>query len=193
VIPHRFQRDESSDERYYLVLAWSGERTLAERLQEGPIPQTEQLRILNGVAAALAHCHAHGIIHRNLTPQSIYLEGGEVKVGDFDFAKVPTVTQTLVQTGKLLVEGRHVSPEQAFHASDIDQRADIFSLGAIWYDMLFRPEPDAVLDRQRIAEADLPADGKEILQMMLAERRSERPASMADVQSWLDLLSESTD
>jgi hypothetical protein len=189
VMPHGFQRDESSDERYYLVLAWSGERTLAERLTEGPIPQAEQLRILNGVAAALAHCHQHGIIHRNLTPQSIYLEGDAVKVGDFDFAKVPTVTQTLVQTGKLLVEGRHVSPEQAFHASNIDQRADIFSLGAIWYDMLFRPEADAVLDRQRIAAAPLPADGKEILRMMLAERRSERPESMDEVQKWLDLLS----
>ncbi len=189
VMPHRFQRDESSDERYYLVLAWPGERTLAERLSEGPMPQDEQLCILKAVAAALAHCHSHGVYHRNLSPDSIYLgAGGQTRVGDFDFAKVPTVTKTLARTGKTLVEGRHVSPEQAFHASDVDQRADIYSLGAVWYDMLFRPDSDAVIERARIDDAPIPADGKEILRMMLAEPRSERPESMEEVQRWLALL-----
>jgi serine/threonine protein kinase len=139
----------------------------------------------------LAHCHTHGVYHRNLSPDSIFLSAdGQVKVGDFDFAKVPTVTKTLAQAGKKLVEGRHVSPEQAFHASHIDQRADIFSLGAVWYDMLFRPQPDAVIDRSRIDDAPLPDDGKEILRMMLAESRSERPQSMSEVKEWLDVIAQ---
>jgi len=189
VMPHQFVRDESSDERYYLILDWAGERTLAEWLAEGPIPQEEQLRILRGVAVALAHCHQHGVYHRNLSPHSIYLStSGQARVGDFDFAKVPTVTKTLAKTGKLLVEGRHVSPEQRFHASDVDQRADIYSLGAVWYDMLFQPEADGVIERARIDDAPLPDDGKEILRMMLAQPRSERPQSMEEVQNWLDLL-----
>jgi hypothetical protein len=87
-----------------------------------------------------------------------------------------------------LVEGRHVSPEQAFHASDVDQRADIYSLGAVWYDMLFRPDAGAVIERARIDDAPIPADGKEILRMMLAEPRAERPDSMEEVQRWLALL-----
>jgi hypothetical protein len=190
VMPYRFQRDESSDERYYLVLEWTGGRTLADRIAAGPIAPEEQLRILNGVAAGLAHCHARGVYHRNLSPRSVYLtHGGQVKVGDFDFAKVPMVTRTLAQTGKLLVEGRHVSPEQAFHASDIDQRTDIFSLGVIWYDMLFRPQASALLERGRIEDAPLPEDGKTILRMMVAERRAERPETMDEVQGWLDILS----
>jgi len=189
VMPHRFRRDESSDERYYLILEWAGGQTLADRLAAGPIEPGEQLRILNDVAAALAHCHRYGVYHRNLSPASVYLTPeGRALVGDFDFAKVPTVSRTLAQTGKRLVEGRHVAPEQALHARDVDQRADIFSLGAIWYDVLFRPGPDDVLDRTRIDDAPLPDDGKEILGMMVAERRSDRPGSMEEVQKWLELL-----
>ncbi len=189
VMPHRFRRDESSDERYYLILEWAGGQTLADRLAAGPIEPDEQLRILGDVAAALAHCHAYGVYHRNLSPASVYLTSdGHAMVGDFDFAKVPTISRTLAQTGKRLVEGRHVAPEQVFHARDVDQRADIFSLGAIWYDMLFRPGAEEVLDRARIDNAPLPDDGKEILHTMVAERRSDRPESMEEVQKWLALL-----
>jgi len=191
VMPYRFRRDESSDERYYLVLEWTDEGTLAERIAAGPIEMEEQLRILSDAAAGLAHCHAHGVYHRNLSPSSIYLtSAGRAKVGDFDFARVPAITRTLAQTGVTLVTGRHVSPEQAFHAHDVDARADIYSLGAVWYDMLFRPEGDELLDRARIAESALPESGREILLSMLSERRSDRPASMGKVQEWLDVLAE---
>jgi serine/threonine protein kinase len=192
VRPYRFRRDQSSDERYYLIVVdWVAERALAERLAQGPMSQDEQLRVLNDIASGLAHCHAHGVYHRNLSPESIFLSAdGQAKVGDFDFAKVPTVTKTLVKTGKQLVEGRHVSPEQAFHASRIDQRADIFSLGAVWYDMLFRPEPDAVIDHARIDEAPLPQDGKDILRMMLAGPPTDRPESMDEVQKWLEVITD---
>jgi serine/threonine protein kinase len=190
VRPLQFLRDAASDERYYLVQEWAGEQTLAERLVAGPLPPAEQIAILKDIAAGLAHCHAQGVIHRNLTPESIYITAaGQAKVGDFDFAKVPSISHTLRQTGKLLVSGRHIAPEQAFNAPDIDERADIYALGVLWYDMLFRPGPDDVLERARIAAAPLSDDGKTILTMLVAERRSERPSSMAEVQQWLGTLS----
>jgi serine/threonine protein kinase len=191
VMPYQFRRDESSDERYYLILEWVGDQTLADRLAAGPIEPDEQLRILGDVAAALAHCHAHSVYHRNLSPASIHLTSdGRAKVGDFDFAKVPTISRTLAETGKRLVEGRHIAPEQAFHARDVDARADVYSLGTVWYDMLFRPGPDEPLDRERIAQSSLSEDGRQILLSMLAERRNERPAGMAEVQQWLGLLAD---
>jgi serine/threonine-protein kinase len=189
VRPFQFRRDESSDERYYLIMEWAGDQTLAERLAGGAIAWDEQLRLLNDIAAGLAYAHRREVYHRNLSPASIHLTAkGRAKVGDFDFAKVPTVSRTLAQTGKVLVSGRHVSPEQAFHAGDIDQRADIYSLGAIWYDMLFRPGPDDIIERERIETAPLADDGKEILRMMLNERRADRPESMQEVQEWLKTL-----
>jgi len=191
VMPYQFRRDESSDERYYLVLEWTGEGTLADRIAAGPIGMGDQLHILNDVAAALTHCHAHQVYHRNLSPSSVYLTlAGRAKVGDLDFARVPTITRTLAQTGVALVTGRHVSPEQAFHAHDIDARADIYSLGTVWYDMLFRPTADEQLDRTRIAQAPLSKDAQEVLLSMLAERRSDRPGSMEKVQQWLVMLAE---
>ena len=189
VMPYQFQRDESSDECYYLILEYAGDKTLMDRIAAGPIPFAEQLIILDSIAAGLAHGCTLGIYHRNLSPSSIYLSpDSQIKVGDFDFAKVPTISKTLAQTGVQLVEGRHVAPEQALHVYDVDQRADIFSLGAIWYDMLFRPGLEEVIERERINEAPIPEDSKEILQNMLAEGRTDRPNSMEEVQSWLDLL-----
>lgn len=189
VRPFQFRRDESSDERYYLIMEWVGDQTLEDRLAGESIDLDEQLRLLNAIATGLAHVHQRQVYHRNLSPASIYLTaGGRAKVGDFDFAKVPTISRTLAQTGKALVSGRHVSPEVALHAGNVDQRADIYSLGAVWYDMLFRPGPDEFIDRDRIDVAPLPDDGKEILRMMLAERRADRPESMQDVQEWLKSL-----
>lgn len=191
VMPLEFRRDASSDERYYLITEWPGGQTLAHRIAEGSIALAEQFRILKDIAAALAHCHARRVIHRNLTPDAIYLmDDGGVKVGDFDFAKVPTVSSTLARTGRRLVTGRHVSPEQAFHASDVDARSDVYSLGAVWYDMLFHPEPDEPLRRGRVAQAPLSDEGREILLSMLAERRSDRLSSMVEVQNWLNLLAD---
>jgi predicted nucleic acid-binding OB-fold protein len=57
--------------------------------------------------------------------------------------------------------------------------------------MLFHPEPDAVIDRARIDDAPLPGDGKEILEMMVTERRSERLESMEEVQQWLEQVARS--
>lgn len=189
LMPYKFHRDESSDERYYLILEWSGEQTLAERINAGPVGLKEQIHILKSTVAALAHCHGREVIHRNLSAASIYLyPDRHVKVGNFDFARVPAVTRTLAQTGILTLVGRHISPEQQFQARDVDARADIYSLGAVWYDMLFRPDPDAVLDQAKIDDAPLTNDGKEILHMMVAEHRSGRPRSMEEVQEWLALL-----
>lgn len=189
VTPYQFQRDPNSDERHYLILEWVGDQTLAEHLVEGPMGLDEQLRLLDDVATALAHCHIRGVYHRNLSPASVYLTlDGRAKLGDFDFAKVPTISRTVSQTTRRMLTGRHLAPEQTVFAPDVDQRADIFALGATWYDMLFRPASEEILDRGRIAEAPLSKDGKDFLRMLVAERRAERPQSMREVQEWLALL-----
>jgi serine/threonine protein kinase len=189
VMPHQFFRDESSDERYYLILAWPGEQTLAKRWAEGPIPRDEQLRILSDVAAALVHCHKHGIVHRNLTPHSIYVPKDKpAKVGDFDFARVPAIGKTISQTGQALVENKYIAPEQLDNPRQADSRADLYSLGAVWYDMLLRRPEDEPVRLALIAKSDLSEDVKSLLRSLLAPYPDDRPASAAEVKEWFEIL-----
>lgn len=187
VMPYRFRRDENSDERHYLILEWTGDQTLADRLAAGPIELSEQKKILTDIANGLAHCHQQGVYHRNLSPSSVYLTPqGRAMVGDFDFARVPTVSRTLSAQSKSLIVGRHVAPEQLMQSPGIDHRADVFSLGAIWYDMVFRPAKDEAIERERIATAPLPDYDKDVMRMMLAGIPSKRIQSMQEVQEYLD-------
>jgi serine/threonine protein kinase len=187
LMPHRFHCDTSYDERYYLIMEWPWGQTLAERIAAGPITLAEQFHILKDVATALALCHERGVIHRNLTPDAIYLTNdGRAKVGDFDFAKMPAISRSLSLTGVFPVAGRHVSPEVAYNVHDVDARADIYSLGAVWYDMLFCPGADALLERKRIAQAPVSRSGQDLLRCMLAEQRINRIKSMVKVGNRLE-------
>jgi serine/threonine protein kinase len=87
------------------VLEWIEGQTLQNSQENETIfPFAEQVRILHALASALEACHSKGILHRNLTPASVYLaENGIVQVGDFDFAQVPSMTQTISITGKPLI------------------------------------------------------------------------------------------
>jgi len=139
------------------------------------------------------HCHEQRVIHRNLTPHAIYLtDDGEVKVGDFDFAKMPAVTLSLSSTGIFPTGGRHLAPEVDLDVHDADERADIYSLGAVWYDMVCCPDADDdPLEVERIAKTQLPGGSRSLLESMLVKGREERRkrlGSMAQVKKRLDKL-----
>jgi serine/threonine protein kinase len=189
LIPYRFYRDPSSDHRYYLVIEWVDGQTLSERIRAGPIPLPEQVSILKDVSEALIHCHSQHVIHRNLTPEAIYLTAsGQVKVGDFDFARMSPVTHTLSSTGMLKIDTLYASPEVVYNIHDVDERADVYSLGAVWYDMLIDLSSESPLERARIDETALPEQAKELLRAMLAEKRDGRPASVGKVRRALERI-----
>src|SRR5262245_3759369 len=94
----------------------------------------EALGIARRVAESLHHAHAQGIVHRDVKPANIMLlESGEPKVMDFGIAKVDT--SQLTASGQFLGTPLYMSPEQAL-AHPVDARSDIFSLGAVLYEML---------------------------------------------------------
>jgi eukaryotic-like serine/threonine-protein kinase len=134
--------------------------TLRSRLNRVPLTTTEALEIAIQVADALAAAHKAGIIHRDIKPENIMLRpDGYVKVLDFGLAKLseqaspavaaeaPTIQ---VRTGSGIVIGTagYMSPEQA-RGLGVDNRSDIFSLGAVIYEMLARRKP---------FEGDTPSD-----------------------------------
>jgi serine/threonine protein kinase len=110
----------------------------------GRVPLAQAVPILQGILAGLAAAHALGIVHRDLKPDNVLLTreaGGTfvVKVLDFGIAKVMDVAGGMgfrTRTGMLLGTPAYMSPEQAKSARDVDQRADLWSAGVLFYEML---------------------------------------------------------
>jgi len=172
-------------------MEWPGDQTLAQRIASGPVPFADQLRILGQVAAALAHCHSRQVVHRNLSPASIYVDpSGQVRVGDFDFARVPAIGQTISKTGQALVDSRYTAPEQLENPRQAGAQADLYSLGAIWYSLLFRTPDSEPVRLALVAKSELPEEARQLLRSLLAPHPSDRPGSSVDVREWLDLLAE---
>ena len=103
----------------------------------GPMPVEEALRLATQIAAALAAAHRHGILHRDLKPGNVMLTAVGAKLLDFGLAKSmdaePDVT--LTSAGTVVGTVAYMSPEQA-EGQPLDARSDIFSFGAVLYEML---------------------------------------------------------
>ena len=119
----------------YLVMEYVDGAVLS-----GPLPVEEALRLALQMAAALEAAHAKGITHRDLKPANILVTASGVKVLDFGLAKLAdgneaTVTQTQTLAGTILGTAAYMSPEQS-EGKPADARSDVFSFGAVLYEML---------------------------------------------------------
>ncbi len=133
---------EGPDGLVYFVMAYVDGESLSAKLQRrGRLPTEEARRIMLETADALGAAHALGIIHRDVKPDNILLEGsrGRVVVTDFGIAKALSSTTgaaTLTATGVAIGTPHYMSPEQAAGDREIDGRSDIYSLGVVAYQML---------------------------------------------------------
>src|SRR5437588_7561345 len=133
---------ESPDGLVYFVMAYvDGESLGAKLKRRGRPPPDEARRIMQETADPLGAAHALGIIHRDVKPDNILLEGsrGRVVVTDFGIAKAlssTTGSATLTATGVAIGTPHYMSPEQAAGDREIDGRSDIYSLGVVSYQML---------------------------------------------------------
>jgi len=140
---------EESNGVQALVLELVEGETLAERLARGPMPVDEALPAARQIGDALEAAHEKGIVHRDLKPANVKLTpGGSVKVLDFGLAKAlsidgsapdvthsPTITAAATQAGVVMGTAAYMSPEQA-RGRAVDKRSDIWSFGAVLYEML---------------------------------------------------------
>jgi len=144
-IVHIEDYNVTSDGMPYLVLEYLQGESLAQRLRAGPLTVEQMSSIIRQVGSALAAAHAKGIVHRDLKPQNIFLVPSEIdgqtreiaKVLDFGISKMRDSQTVKTQDSALLGTPQYMAPEQATGQHDkVDERTDIFALGAIVYEML---------------------------------------------------------
>lgn len=112
--------------------------TLARKLLEGPLPDREAAHLVAKVADAVQAAHARGVLHRDLKPSNILIDSaGTPHVSDFGLAKRLEVDESVTHTGAILGTPCYMSPEQAAGSrGDVGPASDVWSLGAILYQML---------------------------------------------------------
>src|SRR5262249_24239176 len=143
----------------YLCMEFVDGQTLAEKVRDGgPLPPREAARLVATIARAVQHAHAEGILHRDLKPSNILLTGSEVvglrggdktgsttppphnptipKVSDFGLAKRIDTPGSLTRTGGVLGPPSYRAPERAAGRKALTAAADVYSLGAILYELL---------------------------------------------------------
>src|SRR4051794_13507221 len=124
----------------YVVLEFLDGKTLRERLSEGAIPVVKAIEMGQQIARGLAAAHERGIVHRDLKPENIFLtRDGQVKILDFGLAKPLALSAEATlgshtTPGVVLGTAGYMAPEQV-RGESVDQRADIFSFGAVLYEM----------------------------------------------------------
>ena len=153
----------SADGRSYLVLEHLPGGTLANRLEsKGPLDDFETHAVAHDIAAALAHAHAAGIVHRDVKPSNvIFDEHGHAKLTDFGIAR-SSHEPTMTGAGGFLGTAAYMAPEQAAGETSAGPAADVYSFGVILFQMLTGRLP---------FEADSP------LELALKHRMSPPPAA----------------
>jgi len=144
--PHILALHDSGDADGFLfyVMPYVAGESLRHRLdREKQLSLDEALAITRQVASALAHAHAHNVIHRDVKPENILLHEGEAMVTDFGIALAVSAAadDRLTQTGIAVGTPAYMSPEQAASERALDARSDVYSLGCVLYEMLAGEPP----------------------------------------------------
>jgi serine/threonine-protein kinase len=144
----------------YLAMEYVRGRPLGDLIEEGGVSQPRAFAIARQVVEALAHAHAHGVIHRDLKPDNVMVvedddEGDRVKLLDFGIAKVVGDAAEQVGGDKLTVAGiafgtpDYMAPEQAL-GETVDARADLYAMGVILFELLTGRKPFVNADKMAV-------------------------------------------
>jgi len=197
----------TDDNQAYLVMEFLDGESLATRIAiQHRLSEQDAVRIIRSLTGALGAAHAKGIIHRDLKPDNIFLVpdpdlGERAKILDFGIAKL-TEAKGNTMTGVLMGTPLYMAPEQAQSASTIDQRADLYSLGCIFYELLTGKPPlvgegaGEIIAMHIFTEPDPPSSivpgidpGLEkVVMKLLAKVPGDRYASAADVSNALSAV-----
>ncbi len=210
---------ESADGRDFIVMEYVAGKSLDRLIPRQGMPLGEALRIATPIADALARAHGRGIVHRDVKPSNVIVGSeGAVKLLDFGLAKLvasaatspeaetETAERPLTCAGAVSGTVGYMSPEQA-SGREVDARTDVFSFGALLYEMVtgrrafagdsaaatlaavMREQPKAPSE----VAPDVPRDLERVILRCLRKEADRRYQSMADVKLELEQIKEDSD
>ncbi len=181
--PHILPLHDSgeADGFLYYVMPFIAGESLRDRLRrDGELPVHEAIRLTHDVADALASAHRHGIVHRDIKPDNVLLSEGHAYVADFGVAKAVSEASAdqaqVTSFGVAVGTPAYMAPEQAAADPNVDHRADLYSLGAMAYEMLAGRPPFEGTNTQMVLAAHVTETPEPV-----AVYRSAMPAWLADV------------
>lgn len=122
----------------YLITEFVDGANLRQLMDQGKLSPHETLRLVPAICEALQAAHDQGVVHRDIKPENLLLDqDGIVKIADFGLAKVASETgDNLTRSDQALGTAHYIAPEQMTASAEVDHRADIFSLGVVFYELL---------------------------------------------------------
>ena len=190
---------------YYITMEFVEGTSLKDLVRtRGRLPASAVLPIAKQLCRALEVAHDEGVIHRDIKPQNMVVQGdGVLKVMDFGIARLASRAQDAghTQAGMVVGTPEYMAPEQLM-GDELDGRADLYATGCVLYECLTGEVPITadtpitliarVLDETPVAPAqrfgDIPAALSELVMWTLAKSRDERPASAAELYRRLDAI-----
>jgi serine/threonine protein kinase len=178
---------DEADGQTYIAMSYIEGKSLRDKLKEGPLDIDEAKDIVLQVAEGLKEAHEKGIVHRDIKPANIMLtKKGQAKITDFGLAKLSWGVD-LTKTSKVMGTVAYMSPEQA-RGEEIDHRTDIWSLGAMLYEMISGDRPFqkgqeqaliyAILNDKpaplSLLRSDVPTHIEQVIDKALAKKATER-------------------
>jgi serine/threonine protein kinase/formylglycine-generating enzyme required for sulfatase activity/dienelactone hydrolase len=185
---------ETADGQMFIVMGYYEGDSLKQRIQQGPLAVNEALDIASQIAAGLSHAHGRDVVHRDVKPGNILVtREGVVKLIDFGLAKLGGLSK-ITRTDRIMGTVAYLSPEQA-RGEGVDERTDVWSLGAVLYEMLaaqvpFHAEhPEATIHSILTGEpkplsqlrADVPVEIDRIISKALQKDPKSRYSSAAEL------------
>jgi len=162
-----YEVGETERGRPFIAMAFYEGETVREKIERGPLAEHEALDLAAQAARGLAAAHASGIVHRDIKPANLVVtEDGVLKILDFGLARADDLT--LTSPGLRLGTVAYMSPEQT-RGNEVDYRADLWSLGVVFYEMLTGRRPfrggndSAVIDAIRREEPRPPGEFRDSL------------------------------
>ncbi|MCL2640323.1 MAG: serine/threonine protein kinase [Phycisphaerales bacterium] len=189
---------EAPNGRHFFVMEYIDGETVHDRLENGQrYTEKEAIQIITQVAKALEHAHKAGFIHRDVKPKNIMITSeGVAKLADMGLAREASDAQAAqAEAGKAYGTPYYISPEQIRGEMDVDQRADLYSLGATFYHMVtgrvpFEADTPSAVMHKHLREALVPPDHLvpdlssgvgEIIEVAMAKRRKDRYSSAEEM------------